>query len=65
MYVVDNHIRKFGVQSPKIKIKSFDGKAMNWKPFLEAFNATKEIYIFKMVFKWTRFTVHRGNALYK
>ena len=32
--------RNVGVKLPKIKIKIFDGEAMEWKSFLESFNAT-------------------------
>ena len=32
--------RNIGVKLPKIKIKPFDGEAMEWKPFKDAFDAT-------------------------
>ena len=36
----EGEIKKNGVKFPKIKIKCFDGDAVEWKPFLEAFNVT-------------------------
>ena len=36
----DSPFRVLGVKLPRIKIKSFDGAAINWRTFIEAFNAT-------------------------
>ena len=38
-------IDRLGVKLPKIKIKTFDGDAMNWKAFIEAFDATIDIRV--------------------
>ena len=35
-----NHFRGMGVKLPKIKIKTFNGDATEWRTFIEAFDAT-------------------------
>ena len=40
MEMMQDRPRVLGVKLPKIKIKVFDGDAVNWKTFIEAFDAT-------------------------
>ena len=40
MEMMQDRPRVLGVKLPKIKIKAFDGDAVNWKTFIEAFDAT-------------------------
>ena len=46
---ISRHV--MGVKLPKFNLKLFEGDPRNWKPFIEAFEASIEIYIFKRIFE--------------